>query len=61
MFDLQDRKLLGLRRSHRALIYLCDRSTSKEEHNEQREEDAPRMYRMDNSCQRCNNNAEGCQ
>ena len=61
MLDLQGRKLLRLRRSHRALPYLGNSCASKEKHNEQREEDAPRMYGMDNCCQRCNNDAEGCQ
>lgn len=61
MLNLQGCKFLHPQRSHRALSYLGDSSTSKEKHNEQREEDAPRMYGMDNCCRRCNNDAEGCQ
>lgn len=49
MFDLQDRKLPQFRTSHSVLLYLCDSCTSKEKHNEQREEDTPRMYGM-NDC-----------
>ena len=61
MLDLQDRKLLKFQGVDRGLSYLGDGGTSKEEYDEQREEDAPRMYGMDDRCQRCNNDTEGCE
>ena len=61
MLDLEDRKLRRLRQTLQGLLYFGDSSTSKEKHNQQREEDAPRMYSVNNCCQCCDNDAEGCQ
>lgn len=61
MLDLEDRKLRRLRQTLQGLLYFGDSGTSKEKYNKQREEDAPRMYGVNGCCQRCDNDAEGCQ
>ena len=61
MLDLDDRKLCRLRQPLQRLLYFGDSSTSEEKYNEQREEDAPRMHGVNDCCQRCDNDAEGCQ
>ena len=53
--------LISTRGLRKGFKHLGDSSSSKEEDAEQGEEDAPRVYGMDNCCQGCNNNAEGCQ
>lgn len=58
MLDLQFRKLLQLGRIHSTLSYLCYSRASKEEDSKQGEENAPRMNRMDNRCQRRNNDTK---
>ena len=61
MLDLVDRKLRRLRQTPQGLLYFGDSSTSKEKYNEQREEDAPGMYGVNDCRQRCDNYTEGCQ
>ena len=51
----------GLRQTLQGLLYFSDSSTSQEKYNKQSEEDAPRMYGVNGCCQRCDNDAEGCQ
>ena len=51
----------GLQKTLQGLLYFGDSSTSQEKYNKQSEEDAPRMYGVNGCCQRCDNDAEGCQ
>ena len=61
MLDLEDRKLRRLGETPQGLLYFGDSSSGEEEYDEQREEDAPRMYGVNGCRQRCDNDAEGCQ
>ena len=62
MLDLQACKLPLFKKTvWSILVYFGHSSAGKKEHSEQREENTPRMYSMDNRCRPRDNDTKGCQ